>query len=158
MGKGLGESRSLPQENVNFVKGCCKDCRAQFGVFWLTWDRISAMGNTPYNFLYLHFLYFTTCLFCSLSLLVVVFSPLIGFFLQHNIIPVGWSQNSQSDRKLTKFLKSLDNNFFKILSWCSWNLSSLGKPGTKNPAKELNIYSAMSLHNVKWAYTVSLGP
>ena len=32
-GEGTGESRSLPQENVNFVKGCCKDCRAQFGVF-----------------------------------------------------------------------------------------------------------------------------
>ena len=39
--------------------------------------------------------------------------------------------------QLTKFLKSLDSNFFKILSWCSWNRSSFGKPGTKKPGKEM---------------------
>ena len=150
MGRGLGESRSLPQEIVNFVKGCCKGCKAQFGVFWLTWDRISAMGNTLYISTFPLF-YIMSVLF-NVVACGLVFSPLIGlaFFLKHNIILVCWLKNSQFNSKLTKFLKSLDNNFFKILSWCSWNLSSLGKPGTKNPAKELNIYSAMSLHNVKW--------
>lgn len=34
---------------------------------------------------------------------------------------------------LTKCCLSLDKNFFIILSWCSWNLNSLGKPGIKNP-------------------------
>ena len=34
-GEGTGgvQEPSPGKINVNFVKGCCKDCRAQFGVF-----------------------------------------------------------------------------------------------------------------------------
>lgn len=49
-----------------------------------------------------------------------------------------WDCHSQLPTKgcklsLTKWRRILGRYFFRMLSWCSWNLISLGNPGIKNP-------------------------